>query len=51
MWADPMKDDQATRGQFTSNKERDCSVYFGKKPTKKLLDNNQLTSIVRGHQV
>lgn len=26
-------------------------MYFGRKPTKKFLDNNQLMSIVRGHQV
>ena len=51
LWADPMKDDQATRGLFQRNKERDCSVYFGKKPTKKLLDTNQLMSVMRGHQV
>ena len=49
LWADPMKDDQAARGKFLENKERDCSYYFGKKPTKKLLENNMLTSIIRGH--
>jgi len=49
LWADPMKDDAAIRGIFTKNNERDCSVYFGKKPLKKLLDNNSLMSIVRGH--
>lgn len=51
LWADPMKDDQAIRGKFEENKERDCSYYFGKKPTKQLLQNNQLVSILRGHQV
>lgn len=49
LWADPMKDDAAIRGTFDQNKERDCSVYFGKKPLKKLLDRNNLMSIVRGH--
>lgn len=51
LWADPMKDDQAIRGQFDQNKERDCSVYFGKKPLTQMLQANQLVSIIRGHQV
>ena len=51
LWADPMKDDQAIRGKFVPNKDRDCSYYFGKKPTKQLLEKNQLQSIIRGHQV
>jgi len=46
-----MKDEDAKRGTFSKNGERDCSVYFGKKPLKRLLDNNDLMSIVRGHQV
>ena len=25
LWADPMKDDRAIRGNFVSNKDRDCS--------------------------
>lgn len=51
LWADPMKDDKAIRGTFISNKERDCSYCFGKKPLKKVLDANNLMSIIRGHQV
>ena len=51
LWSDPMKDEDAKRGTFHKNSERDCSYYFGKKPLKKLLDNNDLMSIVRGHQV
>lgn len=49
LWADPMKDEDAKRGTYSKNGERDCSVYFGKKPLKRLLDNNDLMSIVRGH--
>jgi len=49
LWADPMKDDKASKGHYVSNGERDCSVYFGKKPTKKLLDNNGLMAVIRGH--
>lgn len=49
LWSDPMKDEQAVKGHFVANMERDCSVYFGKKPTKKLLDNNGLMAVIRGH--
>jgi serine/threonine-protein phosphatase 2B catalytic subunit len=49
LWSDPMKDEAAIRGTFNKNTERDCSVYFGKKPLKKMLDANNLMSIVRGH--
>lgn len=51
LWADPMKDDKAVKGHYVQNSERDCSVYFGKRPTKKLLDNNGLMAVIRGHQV
>ena len=51
LWADQLKDCEAVRGEFWPNKERDCSVYFGKKPTKKFLHVNKLTCVVRGHQV
>ena len=51
MWADPMKDDTAKHGDFVDNPERECSNYFGKKPVKKLLKQNKLMSIFRGHQV
>ena len=51
MWADPMDDESAVHGDFTENPERDCSVYFGKKPVKSLLKKNKLLSVFRGHQV
>ena len=51
MWADPMDDEAAVHGDFTENPERDCSVYFGKKPVKSLLKKNKLLSVFRGHQV
>lgn len=51
LWADPMNDDEANESDFHENKERECSYLFGKKPTKKLLDNHNLMSIVRAHQV
>jgi len=49
LWADPMKDENANRGKFIENKERDCSYYFGKKPTRKMLDQNKLMCVIRGH--
>ena len=51
LWADPMKDDEAIKGKFSPNTLRDCSITFGRKPTKSFLENNQLVSIVRAHQV
>lgn len=52
LWADPAGDDDAHLiPEFTHNNDRDCSVYFGKKAAKKLLDKHSLTSILRGHQV
>ena len=37
-----MDDEAAVHGDFTENPERDCSVYFGKKPVKSLLKKNKL---------
>jgi serine/threonine-protein phosphatase 2B catalytic subunit len=51
LWADPCSDETASGKDFIHNTERECSYYFGKKPTKKLLDQNNLMTIVRGHQV
>lgn len=51
LWSDPMNDDDANDHDFNDNKERECSYLFGKKPTKKLLDNHNLMSVVRAHQV
>jgi serine/threonine-protein phosphatase 2B catalytic subunit len=51
LWSDPMADEQATQKDYIDNEERECSYLFGKKPAKKLLDSNNLMTIVRGHQV
>lgn len=51
LWADPMADEAASAKDFAENEERECSYLFGKKPAKKLLDSNNLMTIVRGHQV
>jgi hypothetical protein len=49
LWSDPLGDDVANTKDFIDNEERECSYLFGKKPTKKLLDANNLMTIVRGH--
>jgi serine/threonine-protein phosphatase 2B catalytic subunit len=51
LWADPMADEVANSKDYIDNEERECSYLFGKKPAKKLLDSNNLMSILRGHQV
>ena len=51
LWSDPLGDDVANNKDYVENEERECSFYFGKKPAKKLLDNCNLMTIVRGHQV
>lgn len=51
MWADPMDDDEAVNGNFKDNPDRECSIYFGKRPVKALLKRNKLLSVFRGHQV
>ena len=30
LWSDPMKDDEASLGEYSVNTGRDCSYYFGK---------------------
>ena len=49
LWADPMTDEIANSKDYIDNEERECSYLFGKKPAKKLLDANNLMSILRGH--
>ncbi len=51
LWSDPLSDEIANSKDYIDNEERECSYLFGKKPCKKLLDGNNLMSILRGHQV
>jgi hypothetical protein len=44
-----MTDEMASSKEYIDNEERECSYLFGKKPAKKLLDSNNLMTIVRGH--
>ena len=51
LWSDPADDDIASKTEYIDNEEREWSFVFGKKPWKKLLDKNNLMTIVRAHQV
>jgi serine/threonine-protein phosphatase 2B catalytic subunit len=51
VWADPIDDDIADQYEFMENPERACSFKYGLNPAKKLLDDNDLTLVVRAHQV
>lgn len=51
LWSDPIEDDLASTYDFMDNEERECSYVFGKKPARKILEANNLMSIVRAHQV
>lgn len=51
VWADPIDDEVADRYDFMENPERACSYKYGLTPAKKLLDDNDLTLLVRAHQV
>lgn len=49
LWSDPLPDELANSKEYIDNEDRECSYLFGKKPAKKLLDSNNLMTIVRGH--
>jgi serine/threonine-protein phosphatase 2B catalytic subunit len=51
LWSDPADDELASKTEYIDNEEREWSFVFGKKPWKKLLDKNNLMTIVRAHQV
>jgi serine/threonine-protein phosphatase 2B catalytic subunit len=51
IWADPVEDDKFFNQNFSRNKERGCSVVFGYNPIYDFLDMNNLSFIVRAHQV
>ena len=51
VWADPCeKDDEALNIEWSENKTRGCSFIFGAKSVTPFLQNNDLLSIVRGHE-
>jgi serine/threonine-protein phosphatase 2B catalytic subunit len=50
VWADPVDEkDSNLMTEFSHNDDRDCSVFFGAKATKKIIEENSLISILRGH--
>ena len=51
LWADPMKQRHAKTRTFEENETRGVSVRFGHQPLKKLLDQEKLKSLVRGHEL
>jgi serine/threonine-protein phosphatase 2B catalytic subunit len=51
LWSDPIDDEIADQYDFMENPERQCSIKYGLAPTKKLLDDNDLTLVIRAHQV
>lgn len=51
LWSDPMDDEKAQSNDYMENQERECSYVFGKKPARKVIEANNLMSIVRAHQV
>ena len=49
VWADPLEDEFAAKYDFMDNPERACSNKYGLNPAKKLLDDNDLTLLIRAH--
>ena len=49
VWADPLEDEIADKYDYMENPERQCSVKYGLAPTKKLLDDNDFTLMIRAH--
>lgn len=49
LWSDPLDDAKADKHEFTDNQERACSYKYGLKPVKKILQDNDLAMVVRGH--
>jgi serine/threonine-protein phosphatase 2B catalytic subunit len=48
IWSDPSEEGV---GNFYENEERGCSYYFGKEPTLNFLQNNDIDTLFRAHQV
>ena len=50
-WADPIDNDTGKLHGFVKpNKSRGCSYYFGYELTKKFLEKNKITLIIRAHE-
>ena len=52
LWSDPVDTaDGKTSEAYKNNETRGCSYFFGADATKKLLKDNDLISVIRGHEV
>lgn len=51
LWSDPVENEKASEKNFTTNKERQCSIKFGLAPLNKVLKNTKMSMVLRGHQV
>lgn len=51
LWADPIEENLAGKVDFQENSDRQCSYKFGLEPAKDILDEMDLTLIIRAHQV
>lgn len=49
LWSDPIEDAMAVKYDFVENPERSCSFKYGLTPTKKVLNENDLTLVIRAH--
>ena len=51
LWADPMKQKKAGLQSFEPNEVRGVSYKFGYQPLKQLLDQEDLKSLIRAHEL
>lgn len=52
IWSDPICNDKGEMvGKTVYNESRDCSIVFGAELVKEFLAFNQLSTIIRGHEV
>lgn len=52
LWSDPVDSpDGKTTEVYKTNETRGCSYFFGADATKRLLKENDLISVIRGHEV
>lgn len=51
LWSDPIDNDDGICDQvYKYNDVRGCSYFYGVEAVRKFLDNNNLISIIRGHE-
>lgn len=52
LWSDPVdRDDGQLVDDYTYNKQRGCSYYYGADAVTKFLSTNKLLSVIRAHEV